>query len=165
MPLITFPLNIISILHLFCKTFLRITVLRMGQVWEVTGYRKMRYFNISTAFHSFESRIVPMRSTSVRILYRICCVEQNGRAGGGCSDWRGFWWRAFICEKWMNLSAEQNLAFKNSEGFPSLYLFFYPCVKNKRIMWTYMHFACLQLSCGTITSCWWSDNKIQSSQC
>lgn len=56
----------------------------MGQVWVVVVYRKMRYFRGYTAFHIFESRILPVRNTS--ILYRICCVVQYEKAGGGCSD-------------------------------------------------------------------------------
>lgn len=85
-PLIIFPLNMVFILFLFYKIFFRISSLRMGQVWEVISYRKMRYFNGYTAFHSFESRIFPVRSTSMSILYSICCVVQYEEAGGGCSD-------------------------------------------------------------------------------
>lgn len=155
MPLIIFPLNIIFILFLLCKTFLRISILQMGQVWEVIGYRKMRYFNISTAFHSFGSRILPMR-----ILYSICCVVQMG----------GMEVAEVIEEEASDggfLYVKSRLICQLSKIWPSkilrvflqyihilVFLFFYPCVKDKRTMWIYMHFACLQLSRGTITSCW-----------
>lgn len=66
----------------------------------------------------------------------------------------------------MNLSAEQNLAFKNSEGFPPVYsyasIFIFLPIYKKKIMWTYVDFAVFSRPVVQLHHV--SDKRIESNQ-
>lgn len=138
MPLIIFPLNIVFISFLFSETFFRISNLRMGQVWEVIGYRKMRYFNGYTAFHSFESRILPVRSTSMRILYSICCVVWEGRRWllvmeGEASDEEFLWVKSrWICRLSKTWPSKATWGFSSSIFICQFWNIFLPMCKGQK---------------------------------